>query len=89
MKELSVSITNMNIELLQRLIFLSLIKSVHEETKYNCDQCEYTDTHKGNFAHHIQSIHEGSKYKYSQGATGKTYKTRWTDSLIELHCHDY
>ena len=53
--------------------------AVYEEAKYDCNQCEYRATHKGNPACHILSIHEGAKYECSQcdyGATGKDILAR-------------
>ena len=42
------------------------IQSVHEKTKYSCDQCDHQATSKNQLKIHIQSIHENIKYSCDQ-----------------------
>ena len=41
-------------------------KSKHQNIMYNCDQCDYTATQRGNLNYHIQAKHEGIKYPCNQ-----------------------
>ena len=37
------------------------MKSIPEDFKYPCDQCDYKATKKGTLLKHIRSMHEGVK----------------------------
>ena len=41
-------------------------KSVYEEVKYKCNQCDFTFIDNGNLRQHIPSKHEGLKYGCNQ-----------------------
>ena len=58
------------------------IKSVHEEVKYKCNQCDFTFTDTSNLRRHIQSKHEEVKY----GCNQCDYKA-YTQSNPTSHIH--
>ena len=62
MKELSMSVTSVNIELLHRLI-LYVTYSLYMKKSIMTNQCDFIATPKGNLACHIQSVIEGDNYE--------------------------
>ena len=37
-------------------------KSLYKEPKFQCPECDYEATQKGNLTTHIKSIHKGDKF---------------------------
>ena len=51
MKELEMNMTNVSVKLYGSYL-TDHIKSKHEEVRYECDQCEYKASDKGNISKH-------------------------------------
>ena len=53
------------------------IKSIDENRKFPCPQCNSTFTEKGNLQKHIKAVHEGQKFQCPHCE----YKTAWNKVL--------
>ena len=52
---LSITVTNVNVELLSRVVLHDIYCLIHEGTNYECSQCDYGATWKDILTRHIQS----------------------------------
>ena len=68
-----------------RLGLFQHIRSVHEERKYDCNQCDYIATRQDYLTTHIKIVHEGVKYVCSQCDYRATQQNSLTAHIKSVH----